>query len=389
MNPDVLRDSRILVVDDERANVEILESLLTRWGFEDVTTTMDSSEVVALCAEAEPDLIMLDLHMPPPDGFEVMSLLVPWTMSTSPVPILVLTADVSVETKRRALAVGARDFLTKPFDADEVRLRVANLLHTRRLQKDLRRHGELLEHRVRERTEALDRARLEVVQRLALAAEYRDDDTGEHTRRVGRTAARLAEQLALPRSQVDLLGVAAPLHDVGKIGISDALLLKPGRLTQDEFQTMKRHVVLGARLLAGSDSALLQMAETIALTHHERWDGRGYVSGLEGEAIPIEGRIVALADVFDALTHERPYKEAWPLERAVNEICAESGRAFDPKVVDAFAALDHQALMAPVAMPAEELLSPAKPPASSGRIDVTRAAGHRRPAMIGRPVPPP
>ena len=345
--PSNLLESNIVVVDDEPANVELLRALLERWGFTSVRTTTDSSKVVQLCSESEPDLLLLDLRMPAPDGFEVMSLLLPWTLSTTPFPILVLSADVSPETKRRALAGGAKDFLTKPFDPDEVRLRVMNLLQTRRLQHDLRAHGAALEARVRERTDELRGARLELLQRLALAAEFRDDETGEHTQRVGRTARLVAEQLQLPRTEAERLELAAPLHDIGKIGIPDRILLKPGRLTPEEWSVMQRHVEIGARLLAGSDSPILQMAETIARTHHERWDGNGYVEGTAGDAIPLAGRIVAVADVFDALTHARPYKELWPVDRALEEIWSQSGRQFDPSVVEAFLALDHNDLLEP------------------------------------------
>jgi putative two-component system response regulator len=177
---------------------------------------------------------------------------------------------------------------------------------------------------------------LETLQRLALAAEYRDDDTGSHTRRVGVTAGRIAGSLGLSPEQVDLILRAAPLHDVGKIGIADAILLKPGKLTDEEFAIMKQHTTIGGKILSGSSSPWLQLAEEIALTHHERWDGQGYPCGLKGEAISLVGRIVAIADVFDALTHERPYKKAWPIAEAMAEIEHQSGKQFDPCVVAAF-----------------------------------------------------
>jgi putative two-component system response regulator len=351
MIPDALRDSRVLVVDDEPANVRLLEELLRRWSLSDVISTTDSSLVVELCAIREPDLIMLDLHMPSPDGFEVMSQLMPWTHSPTPIPVLMLTAEASPEVKRRALGLGVRDFVAKPFDFEEIRLRTVNLLETRRLQRDLWRHHQLLEDRIRERTRDLDRARRDVLERLARAAEFRDDDTGEHTRRVGRTSQLIGRELGLPDDSVDQLAAAAPLHDVGKIGIPDSILLKPGKLTTGEFEVIKRHVKIGARLLEESGSSVLDTACTIALTHHERWDGGGYSNGLAGEAIPIAGRIVAVADVFDALTHERPYKEAWSVDQAVETVLEESGGAFDPSVVEAFCRLDHDALLSPAPAP--------------------------------------
>lgn len=204
---------------------------------------------------------------------------------------------------------------------------------------------------VDKRTQELAAARLEIAERLAVAAEYRDDDTGEHTQRVGRTAGLIAERLGLDAATVEMIRDAAPLHDVGKIGVPDQVLLKPGRLTDEEFEVMKTHVEIGGRILSNSGSPLLNDAATIALTHHERWDGTGYLAGLSGKQIPVAGRIVAVADVFDALTHDRPYKKAWPLERALAEIHEQSGRQFDPEVVRAFEALDHAKLLEPVARP--------------------------------------
>ena len=204
---------------------------------------------------------------------------------------------------------------------------------------------QLLEKRVEERTADLADSQIEILSRLAMAAEYRDDDTGQHTHRVARTAALLAEELGLPAEQVSFLYQAAPLHDVGKIAISDLILLKPGKLTDEEFVTMKTHASIGAAMLADGHSEVVQMAERIAGSHHERYDGRGYPNHLAGEEIPIEGRILAVADVFDALTHERPYKKAWLMEAAVEEIRSQSGKQFDPKVVEAFLQLNHADLL--------------------------------------------
>jgi PAS domain S-box-containing protein len=211
-------------------------------------------------------------------------------------------------------------------------------------EDDLSHHQEQLEAAVLERTRELEDARLETLQRLALAAEYRDDDTYQHTERVAGTVALLGERLGLPETDVALLRQAAPLHDVGKLGISDSILLKPGKLTVAEFEQVKAHTTAGATILSGSRSDVLQLAEQIALSHHEWWDGNGYPARLRGDAIPLCGRLVAVADVFDALTHSRPYKEAWSVEDAVAEIVSLRGRQFDPAVVDAFETLDHHAL---------------------------------------------
>lgn len=212
-------------------------------------------------------------------------------------------------------------------------------------EETIRHHGEELERLVRTRTTELEQSRRETLQRLALAAEYRDDDTNRHTERVGHTSMLVARALGLPESLVQTIGDAAPLHDVGKLGISDAIMLKPGRLTAAQYDTMKEHTVIGAAILADSSSSVLQMAAEIALTHHERWNGTGYPHGLAGEQIPLAARITAIADTFDAITHSRPYKDARPIASALAEIRHGSGSLFDPAVVGAFLELDHRTLV--------------------------------------------
>ena len=351
MTDTLFTHARILIVDDQPSNVALLESLLERWGYDNVIATTDSADVVRLCHEAEPDLVLLDLHMPDPDGFEILERLEHLTAGPTRLPVLVLTADMASAARNRALSLGARDFVSKPFDPIEVQHRVANLLEMRRLQVDLLGQNESLAARVRERTRDLEEARFEVLDRLALAAEYRDDDTQEHARRIGRTSGLIADRLGLTPELRELLERAAPLHDIGKIGIPDSILLKPARLTTEEFEVIKRHAQIGAELLADSRSPLLQLAQEIALTHHERWDGTGYPSGLARDLIPLAGRIVSVADVYDALTHTRPYKQAWPIEQAVQEISDGSARQFDPAAVEAFQTLDHDALVTPIGTP--------------------------------------
>jgi putative two-component system response regulator len=346
--------ARILVVDDQSANVTLLERMLDQWGYEHVWVTTQSHEVPNLCASLQPDLILLDLQMPKPDGFELMEIL-QQRISTAPrMPVLVLTADVTTDTRQRALSVGASDFLCKPLDPIEVRLRIANLLETRRLELEMVGQTHELETHVRDRTQDLERARLDLLERLALAAEYRDDNTQEHAQRVGRTAALLASAIGLPDADVEVLLRAAPLHDIGKIGVPDAILLKTAPLTPEEFAVMQTHTTIGAQILSGSEFAILQTAERIAASHHERWDGRGYPAGLAGDAIPLAGRLVALADVFDALMHERPYKEAWSLDQAIVEILSLNGTQFDPDIVAAFKTLDHERLVEPISAPLPE-----------------------------------
>ena len=338
-----IETGRILVVDDEEANIQLLRRILEPAGFENLRSHTDARDALDELDDYEPDLILLDLLMPGMDGFEFLETLQERVDDGDLVPVLVLTSDHSQEAKRKVLSGGAKDHLTKPLSPAEVRLRVRNLLETRFLQKKLSRQNVLLEdqnvlleHRVRERTADLEEARLEILERLARAAEYRDDNTGEHTRRVGRMSEALARTLGLDGREVELIGIAAPLHDVGKIGIPDEVLLTPRRLTDDEFDVMKTHTTIGGELLGESDSPLLVKAAEIALSHHERWDGSGYPRGLAGEEIPLTGRIVAVADTFDALTHARPYKEAWRLERALDEIQDSQGSHLDPDVVGAF-----------------------------------------------------
>jgi putative two-component system response regulator len=237
------------------------------------------------------------------------------------------------------------EWTSRPDQVQELVAVARDVTERKRLEGVGHEHTESLERAAHHHTRDLEEARLETLQRLALAAEYRDDDTHQHTDRVGNTAALIAAQLGLPAATVALIRLAAPLHDVGKLALTDGILLKPGKLTPEEFSRMQEHALAGATLLSGSSSKVLQLAEEIARTHHERWDGTGYPHMLSGAAIPISGRIVAVADVFDALAFPRPYKEAWPLEDAVAEIQRLSGRHFDPRVVNAFAALDHRALL--------------------------------------------
>jgi putative two-component system response regulator len=326
--------ARILIVDDEAANVELLKRLLERAGFTRLDSTNDPREAASMFQALRPDLVLLDLHMPHMDGLEVIDELSQLGEATY-LPILMLTGDMTPEARREALSRGAKDFVNKPFHSDEVLLRIRTLLETRFLYLQIQSQNQVLELKVQERTKELESAQIEIIERLARAAEFRDDNTGQHTERVGQMAALLAQEIGLPEPQVLLIRRAAPLHDVGKIGIPDAVLLKLGKLTDDEFALVKTHTTIGARILSGSHFGLLRLAEEIAFSHHERWDGSGY-EGMVGEAIPLAGRIVAIADVFDALTQKRPYKAAWSIADAVQEIDRQRNRQFDPALVDAF-----------------------------------------------------
>jgi putative two-component system response regulator len=335
---DRIRRARILIVDDEAANIQLLRRILEPAGYLDIRETRDPTTVETLLTELRPDLVLLDLLMPGMDGHQVLDIVRSATPGDEYLPVLVLTSDNTRDAKRRALSGGAKDYVTKPLSPSEVRSRVRNLLETRVLYQEVRAQNADLERRVQTRTAELEDARLQTLQRLARAAEYRDDVTGHHTRRVGDAAARIAATLGWPRHEVGMIRLAAPLHDVGKIGIPDDILLSDGPLTPAQFEVMKSHCVIGADILSGSDVPLLRMATEIALSHHERWDGQGYPYGLAGEEIPLAGRIVAVADTYDALTHPRPYKHAWGVDEALDDITRGASERFDPRVVEAFRA---------------------------------------------------
>lgn len=372
-----LRGRPILVIDDEESNVLLLRRILEIEGYTSISFTTDPFAAVGMFERARPDLVLLDLQMPGIDGLELMRRLGSTAFEESAVPFIVLTADVTEETKLRALRAGARDFLTKPLGHAELLVRVRNALQVTCLQDRLRERNTLLSDEVALRTRDLEEARLEILDRLALAAEYRDDDTQEHAWRIGRICGLLARGLGLPVHEAEVIDRAALLHDIGKIGIPDAVLLKPGRLTDEEYEQVKAHPAIGAAILAGSRSPLLRTAEVIALTHHERWDGSGYPHGLAGKQIPLVGRITAVADVFDALSHRRPYKDAWPLPDAVAEIIAQGGRQFDAEITSVFSLLEHETLLASV--PRSQSLNgrSLRPAAAAVRTD-PQAQGSRK-----------
>ncbi|THF65202.1 HD domain-containing phosphohydrolase [Pseudothauera rhizosphaerae] len=328
-------DSPILIVDDEPANLKLLDKLLSGQGYTRLSCVEDPREVLPLYLRQRPDLILLDINMPHLDGYQVMEQLRALEDPLLP-PIVILTAEHGRGHLLKALAAGARDYLSKPFDRTELLMRVRNLLDARRAHRSTHEQKAFLEEMVHLRTEEVVATRLQIVQRLGRAAEYRDNETGQHILRMSNIAALLAGRLGWEGAEVELMLHASPMHDIGKIGIPDAVLLKPGKLDGEEWEIMKRHAVIGAELLAGDDSSLLRMAREIALGHHEKWDGSGYPGGLAGIGIPHSARIAAVADVFDALTSARPYKEAWSVERAVAHMRDQAGQHFDPDVIEAF-----------------------------------------------------
>ena len=336
--------AKIMIVDDEPVNIKVVQKYLMGVGFERFITITDSKAAMEMIRSESPDLILLDVMMPGVSGLEMLEE-IRCNQKTRLTPVLILTASSDGPTKLTALILGATDFLAKPVDPNELALRVRNALVVKAHQDSLSNQTVSLEALVHARTQELVRSRQEVIHCLARAAEFRDEDTGHHIIRVGKYAKAVALQLGLSKRHADLIEHAATLHDVGKIGIPDAILLKPGKLEPDEFSLMQTHCDIGRRILLklpskGSDSTggspVLKMAAIIAQTHHEKWDGSGYPLGLAGENIPIEGRITAVVDVFDALTNKRNYKQAFHVEKSRGIIESQRGNHFDPAVVDAF-----------------------------------------------------
>ena len=330
----LIQAANVIVLDDEGANVRLLIRTLERAGFHSVTGLTDPLQLHAQIVASPPDLVITDWHMPQLDGFSVLDILSP-LINQERLPVLVVTADVTRESRQQALARGAKDFVTKPFDTTEVMLRVRNLLESRMLFQDLRKQNRTLLESASGRTRELESTRIEMIERLALAAEYRDEDTSDHNLRVGLLSAKLAEAIGWTSEDAGLLRRAAALHDIGKIGIPDALLHKPGALTEGEQRVMRTHTSIGARILGGSHIPLLQLAETVAMSHHERWDATGYPRGLREHDIPAVGRIVAVADAFDAITNDRPYRPARPVRVAIEVLREFSGRHYEPRLVEA------------------------------------------------------
>jgi putative two-component system response regulator len=340
---------RILIVDDEKLNQEVLEGMVESLGYT-YETAQDGTEALAKL-KLGIDLVLLDVMMPRIDGFEVVRR-IREDPEYSHIPIIMVTALTDKESRLRAAEVGANDFITKPIDKTELKVRMASLLKMKEAQDAVKRHQILLEKTVQERTQVLrhalaemaeaqrhiHEAHLDTIHRLALAAEYKDENTAGHLHRMSRYSALLAQALNLPSDKVELILHASPMHDVGKIGIPDVILLKPDKLDPEEWEIMKQHTLIGSQILKNSSSPLLQVGEIIALSHHEKWDGSGYPQGLAGEQIPLWGRICAVADVFDALTSVRPYKKALSNEEAYDILLESRGTHLDPRLVDLFLA---------------------------------------------------
>lgn len=327
----------VLIVDDSRSSLAFLTQTATQIDGCTVESFLKPSAALERCSEKQFDLVLVDNIMPEIDGLELTRRLRALE-SYRLVPIIMVTSDVEPGLRLQAIADGATDFLNKPFDPVELQARARNLLALRKAQIDLADRAQWLAAAVDQATRELVAREEEVIWRLARAIEYRDGDTGGHVSRVAVISRILAEAIGLSADRCRIIYLAAPLHDIGKIGIADAILGKPGKLTPEELSIMRQHVSIGARILEKGRSDLIRVAELIAQSHHERWDGTGYPDRLSGTDIPIEARIVAIADVFDALCSTRPYKQAWPIEKAYEEILRCSGTHFDPACVAAFAA---------------------------------------------------
>jgi putative two-component system response regulator len=324
---------RVLVVDDEEPVRRMIARMVTSSGEWECETAADAAEARTLMARSGFALVICDVNMPGESGTELTR----WIREHhGDVAVLMATGIDDPALAQSVLELGAYGYLVKPFKRHEVQINVANALHRRRLEIENRDHRALLEERVAERTRELRRSREETIRRLSLAIEFRSRETGEHVERIGTGAALIGRRLRLDPGRCERIRLAAPLHDVGKIGIPDEILLKPGPLTGAERTRMEEHAEFGYRLLTGSGSDMLETAATIAWTHHERWDGMGYPRGLPGEAIPMDGRITAVMDVYDALTHDRVYRPAMALDRALEIMRAGRGSQFDPAVLDAF-----------------------------------------------------
>ena len=318
---------KILIVDDTPENIEVLDGILR--DEYDICVAINGVTAQSVAEKQKPDLILLDVMMPVVDGFECCRRLKAnyWTRK---IPIIFITAKTSFDDQTTGFESGGVDYVTKPFNPAVVKARVKThiALHNR---------YSILTKLVSDRTEELNLTRLQIIQRLGRAAEYKDNETGLHVIRMSHYARLLCLALGMNEEDADLIFQAAPLHDIGKLGIPDYILQKPGKLTDDEWETMKKHPQYGAEIIGDDDDTdLFRIARSIALTHHEKWDGSGYPNGLSGSSIPIEGRVTAIADVFDALTSERPYKKAWSVDKAVDHILNQSGKHFDPELVEKF-----------------------------------------------------
>lgn len=328
-----IEEGKILIIDDEAGNVRIFERILRGAGFENITSITDPLQAVETYEKFKPDLVLLDLKMPNMDGFDVMAALKKVEVETY-LPILILTAQRDQATRLKALESGAKDFISKPFEMTEAVTRVRNMLEVSLLHHELRETNLDLEYKVHKRTKDLEESRTDIIHRLVRAARYRDESIVLNTARLGYYCSLLAEELGMSSDQCNLIHLASSLHDIGKIGLPDDILIKEEKLSQEELEIFKMHSAIGAEILAGSDSKLLQMAESICKNHQEKWDGSGYPDGLKGQEIPLEARILAVCVELEKLTHQEQ-ESPISFEAAAKEIATKSSIFFAPEVVEA------------------------------------------------------
>ncbi|MDG2222913.1 MAG: response regulator [Rubripirellula sp.] len=353
----VSRDVKILIVDDELSSIARVNNQLKEEGFNHLFSATDATAAVSMLRSKQPEVVLLSHELSDHSGLELLQR-IQKESDIAPTPVILLTESNDSKEKLAAYQMGASDFLPKPVDPSELMLSLENVLAVQAYRSQLAEYSQRLEEQVQLRTQEVVRSRQEAIHCLARAGEYRDDDTGHHVMRVGRYSALIAEELGFSKSAIDMIEQAAQLHDVGKIGIPDSILHKPGKLDPNEFALIQEHCDIGRRIInplnheessrlrkptpdgkqstGSTRSPVLKLAAVIAATHHEKWDGSGYPKGLSGNAIPVEGRIVAVADVFDALSSARPYKKAFPLDKCLSIVRDGRGSHFDPRVLDAF-----------------------------------------------------
>jgi len=357
MYSELVKTSKIAIIDDEEINIDVVQGYLKREGYANFFRTTDANQAMGLIRTVKPDVVLLDVIMPNVSGLDILAAMRA-DVQLSHIPVIVLTASTGPDIKLQALRLGPSDFVGKPIDSSELLLRLRNVLAVKVYQDHLANYSAELESQVQERTREVVESRQHIIYCLARAAEFRDDDTGHHVLRVGRYAGLIARELGFSQRRIELLEQAAQLHDIGKIGVPDSVLLKEGKLDPDEFALIQKHcsigksiinpmnvteigcyqthAEIGAELLRVKGNPVIELAAIIAQTHHEKWDGSGYPLGLIGEDIPIEGRITAVADVFDALSTKRPYKPAFSREKCFQILEEGRGKHFDPEILDAF-----------------------------------------------------
>lgn len=352
-----IRQAKIMIIDDEELVIRVVKRFLAADGYSNFVTLSKPRDAFSVIQKEKPDVVLLDIMMPHVTGLDLLKMR-QFSPEFHHIPFIILSATSESQVKRDALRLGATDFLAKPVDPSDLTVRVRNSLVVKHQHDTLANYANELERKVKLRTQQIERSREQIIHCLARAAEYRDNETGDHVIRVGKYAGVIAAELGFSDEYCNQIELAAQLHDVGKIGIPDSVLLNPGRLNNEEFEIMKAHCVLGVEIMEplaeaegrvvrnhaevggfimdGVDSPMLELAALIARTHHEKWDGSGYPTGMKGEMIPIEGRITCVADVYDALCSERPYKKAFTMKKCLEIMLSERGTRFDPIVLDAF-----------------------------------------------------